>query len=299
MGCWTYRLTDFLLFKYRPPVEKKISLLFSLFLLKDTDCVHAEIYLKGPKNKDVIPYVLDPSNQCPTQEDIRTAQIHAKNFDFSSKVQGQDPGKNGEEEKVGEKDTRNVHTEYYKALREINEICLDMSKLPSNHAYFHEGVSQSETNRLLHLRDSKKGELGALSHDFSSETGDVFIKNSLFVKAKLYLLQFSNDTKKVKTKGTSKKVANKLTLSDFQSLMQNPCGEKSLKKYTENFTISNSKVVLNHYQKKVTDTLVQKKWTFPGKLARYTMSFGNLYLFYLRIASSVIDSILTEICNDS
>ena len=289
------RTKNFKLLQYRP------SLSLPLFLLLDTDCVHGEVYIRGPgqENRHVIPYVLDASGQIPTQEDIRTAQIHAENFDFSSEIGGQDSGKTGEEKKIEEKDTKNVHSEYFKALRQINEICLDMSKLPSDHAYFHEGVSQAETDRLLHLRDSKKGELGALSHDFSSETGDVFIKNSLFVKAKLYLLQFSNDTKKVKTKGTSKKVADKLSLKDFEHLMLNPSAEKSLKKYTENFTITNSKVVLNHYQKKITDTLVQKKWTFPGKLSRYTMCFGNSYLFYLRIAASVIDDIISDICNDS
>lgn len=242
--------------------------------------------------------MLDPKNQCPTQSDIRTAQIHAENFDFSSVGGEQNQEKKSGEEKIKEKDARNVHTELYKALREINHICLDMSKLPESHDYFCKDVSQAETDRLLALRESKKGELGFLSHDFSSDTGDVFIKHSIFVKAKLYFLQFSNNNKKVKTKGTSKKVADKLTLCEFSNLMLNPSSEKSLKKYTSNFTITNSKVVLNYYQKKITDTLVQKKWTFPGKLARYTMCFGNPHLFYLRIASSVIEQILQEICTD-
>ena len=261
--------------------------------------MHAEVKIRREKDENIIPFELDSSNQHPTASDIRMAHFHAKNFDFSNETRGQQPEKDYEEEKNNEKFAKNVHSRLNDALRDINEVCLDMSKLPVTHSYFVDTNDQAETDRLLALRESKKGELGCLSHDFSSELGDVYIKNSLFIKAKLYFLQFSDGSKKVKTKGTSKKIADKLFFSEFHDLLLNPVGEKSLKKYTENFSIKNSRVFLKHYRKKVTDTLIQKKFTFPGKLARYTMCFGNPSLYFLRIASSCLSDILMKICPDS
>ena len=182
-----------------------------------------------------------------------------------------------------------IESKINRALRRIIHT-LDTSNLSETDKFFHQGLTKTESERLLQMRQLNKGVLGLLSHDLNP---NVKVDKACYIKSKVYHILFNNHGQKVRCKSTVKKVAAKIPIKDFYDILSTSSKLNSLSRYNEQFVIRNNEIIFRHFLKKTTDALVLKKYTLP--LPNYSYVFGHPYLMLLRASWSCLQYLLDEV----